>query len=119
MKNCTGDLFFAHRATSFERKTLPVMFSNDVAETTKTNQLSLPNDPRYGPSTYPQVPRYGPPTYPPDPRYGPPTYPPNPLYGPQTNTPIQSVSGGKTKKKKRIKKKTREQEMFILYSNRR
>jgi len=144
-----GRPFFAHRATSFERKTLPVMFSNDVAETTKTNQLSLPNDPRYGPSTYPQVPRYGPstypqvprygpptypqvprygpptyppeprygpPTYPPDPRYGPPTYPPNPLYGPQTNTPIQSVSGGKTKKKKRIKKKnTRTRNVYSIF----
>jgi hypothetical protein len=108
-----GRPFFAYRTTSFERKTLPVMFSTDVGQTTNTNQLRLPNrDPRYGPPTYPQDPRYGPPTYPQDPRYGPPTYPQDPRYGPPTypqgprygppNTPIQSVRGGKTK---RIKKK--------------
>ncbi len=93
------------------------MFSNDVAETTKTNQLSLPNDPRYGPSTYPQVPRYGPPTYPPDPRYGP-TYPPDPRYGQPANTSIQSVRGGKTKyKKKRIKKKnTRTRNVYSIFN---
>jgi len=124
-----GRPFFAHRATSFERKTLPVMFSNDVAETTKTNQLSLP---RYGSPTYPPVPLYGSPTYPPVPLYGPqtntpnqlslpryesPTYPPVPLYGPQTNTPNQSVRGGKTKyKKKRIKKNTRTRNVYSIFN---
>ena len=130
-----GRPFFAHRATSYERKTLPVMFSNDVAETTKTNQLNVPNDIRYGPTyppdpryglTYPPNPRYGltyPPdpryglTYPPDPRYGP-TYPPDPRYGQPANTSIQSVRGGKTKyKKKRIKKKnTRTRNVYSIFN---
>jgi len=110
-----GRPFFAHRATSYERKTLPVMFSNDVAETTKTNQLNVPNDIRYGP-TYPPDPRYGL-TYPSNPRYGP-TYPPDPRYGQPANTSIQSVRGGKTKyKKKRIKKKnTRTRNVYSIFN---
>lgn len=75
-----GRPFFAYRATPFEHKTLPVMFSSDVAKTTNTNQLRLPNDdPRYGLS--------------PDPRYG------------LSNMPTETFRGGKPKYKKTKKTK--------------